>query len=302
MIKLFLHHLKMLQAQDAEIFPSQPEPIETCWTRVRSLHFKGRCTPHTLTDLLWSVSDRWSLTSSAPGKQDKTMTGLLWLLNIFDGETIIYERLQLTQYWYWRLTKSSSSFSAWFCMIASHMLLLGYMYVAEVQHSYALVMHKWIWNCANVQKCFRCAAASMKAKALAMGWEHLYSVVTTTASRRRHNIFIATAANGIYSSQQPVKQSKTKKEENSQLILRWEQITEGKTHIHTWARLPSSDRPLLKRPLQSRRLTWMYFLCVSSLRTWATCLEKIFSRPVRAWMPTMVTPMGHGALPMAICR
>lgn len=29
---------------------------------------------------------------------------------------------------------------------------------------------------------------------------------------------------------------------------------------------------------------------------------KIFSRPVLAWMPTMVTPMGHGALPIAICR
>lgn len=49
-------------------------------------------------------------------------------------------------------------------------------------------------------------------------------------------------------------------------------------------------------------ITWMYFLWVSSLSTWATCLEKIFSRPVRAWMPTMVTPMGQGAFPMAICR
>uniref|UniRef100_A0A0K8R481 Putative u5 snrnp-associated rna splicing factor n=1 Tax=Ixodes ricinus TaxID=34613 RepID=A0A0K8R481_IXORI len=54
--------------------------------------------------------------------------------------------------------------------------------------------------------------------------------------------------------------------------------------------------------VMSRLRAWMNLRCVSSLRTWAMFWEKIFSRPVRAWMPTMVTPMGHGALPMAICR
>lgn len=34
----------------------------------------------------------------------------------------------------------------------------------------------------------------------------------------------------------------------------------------------------------------------------ATFWAKIFSLPVRAWIPTMVTPIGHGALPIAICR
>lgn len=48
--------------------------------------------------------------------------------------------------------------------------------------------------------------------------------------------------------------------------------------------------------------TWMYFRCVSSLSTCAICCEKIFSLPVLAWIPTMVTPMGHGALPIAIDR
>jgi len=48
--------------------------------------------------------------------------------------------------------------------------------------------------------------------------------------------------------------------------------------------------------------TWMYFLCVSSLRTCATLRAKIFSRPVRAWIPTIVTPIGHAALPIAISR
>lgn len=50
---------------------SQPEPIATCSTGADSLGVKERCTPHTLTDPLWIVSDRWSLTSSAPGKQGK---------------------------------------------------------------------------------------------------------------------------------------------------------------------------------------------------------------------------------------
>lgn len=46
--------------------------------------------------------------------------------------------------------------------------------------------------------------------------------------------------------------------------------------------------------------TCMYFRCVSSLSTWAICCAKIFSLPVRAWIPTIVTPMGQGALPMAM--
>lgn len=50
---------------------SQPEPIATCSTGADSLGVKERCTPHTLMDPLWIVSDRWSLTSSAPGKQGK---------------------------------------------------------------------------------------------------------------------------------------------------------------------------------------------------------------------------------------
>eukprot|EP00920_Eleutheroschizon_duboscqi_P002610 GHVT01006141.1.p1 GENE.GHVT01006141.1~~GHVT01006141.1.p1 ORF type:complete len:172 (+),score=33.98 GHVT01006141.1:706-1221(+) len=43
----------------------------------------------------------------------------------------------------------------------------------------------------------------------------------------------------------------------------------------------------------------MYFLVVSSLRTCATWEEKIFERPARSWMPTIVTPIGHAAFPIA---
>ena len=44
----------------------------------------------------------------------------------------------------------------------------------------------------------------------------------------------------------------------------------------------------------------MYLRCVSSLRTCAICLEKMLSRAGLAWMPALVTPMGHGAFPIAI--
>lgn len=47
---------------------------------------------------------------------------------------------------------------------------------------------------------------------------------------------------------------------------------------------------------------WIYFLWVSSFITWARFLEKIFSRPVRAWIPTIVTPIGQGAFPIAISK
>lgn len=47
---------------------------------------------------------------------------------------------------------------------------------------------------------------------------------------------------------------------------------------------------------------WMYFRWVSSFKTCATCFEKIFSLPVLAWIPTIVTPIGQGAFPIAIWR
>ena len=49
-------------------------------------------------------------------------------------------------------------------------------------------------------------------------------------------------------------------------------------------------------------MTWMYLRWVSSFNTWATLRSLIFSRPVLAWIPTIVTPMGQGALPIAISR
>jgi len=50
---------------------------------------------------------------------------------------------------------------------------------------------------------------------------------------------------------------------------------------------------------RTRRLRlWMYLRDVSSFKTCATLLLKIFSRPERSWMPTMVTPIGQGALPI----
>ena len=48
--------------------------------------------------------------------------------------------------------------------------------------------------------------------------------------------------------------------------------------------------------------TCMYFRWVSSFSTWAMWREEIFSLPVRAWIPTMVTPIGQGAFPIAISR
>ena len=46
----------------------------------------------------------------------------------------------------------------------------------------------------------------------------------------------------------------------------------------------------------------MYFLCVSSFSTCAIDCENIFSLPVLACIPTIVTPMGHGAFPIDISR
>lgn len=137
------------------------------------------------------------------------------------------------------------------------------------------------------------------------------SVVTFRARGRRHNIFIATAANMISTSQQPGKQTKIKKRKERKFQGRfWDEHTRGHRSQRTEPTFTADhDFAVRKRfflkwqtTVGTHWLTWMYFLCVSSLRTWATCLEKIFSRPVRAWMPTMVTPMGQGALPMAICR
>jgi hypothetical protein len=62
----------------------------------------------------------------------------------------------------------------------------------------------------------------------------------------------------------------------------------------------------------SGRLSWAtfissltdvrYFRCISLFMMWATLLELIRSRPVRSWMPTIVRPMGQGALPIAVRR
>lgn len=42
-----------------------------------------------------------------------------------------------------------------------------------------------------------------------------------------------------------------------------------------------------------------YLRVISSFMMWATLLVHIFSRADRSWMPTMVTPIGHGELPIA---
>ena len=75
---------------------------------------------------------------------------------------------------------------------------------------------------------------------------------------------------------------------------------EHKKNINTCTSMPAHSNYF--RVIASVAPTCIYLRWVSSLRTWAICRDEIFSRPVRAWIPTMVTPIGQGALPMAISR
>ena len=52
--------------------------------------------------------------------------------------------------------------------------------------------------------------------------------------------------------------------------------------------------------VMSRLTLWRYFRVSSSCMAWAWVCAPIFSRAERSWIPTIVTPMGHAALPMAM--
>ena len=63
--------------------------------------------------------------------------------------------------------------------------------------------------------------------------------------------------------------------------------------------LGSTSGRLLWQYVISRFTLVKYLRCSSLFMTCATFALPIFSRPYRAWIPTMVTPIGHAALPMA---
>jgi len=60
----------------------------------------------------------------------------------------------------------------------------------------------------------------------------------------------------------------------------------------------SSGGYLICENVNIRLRLCMYFLLTSSFKTWATWSLEIFSRAERSWIPTMVTPIGQGALPI----